>query len=185
MVNCSDFLQDYSSYRDGLLSSERGNEMRSHRAVCESCARYDRVIGGGVELVRSLDTVEPSDDFMDRLQHRIYHVEDEMRVSRYSSGTSVALTIAIAAAIGVTAWTPSLRTATQDVILLPAVVASAPVRTEAIPSVFRAGPILTGPESATFPVGLQNQSIFFRYSPLGVYSGDSQSQLASQSVSPH
>jgi anti-sigma factor RsiW len=183
MVNCSDFLQDYSSYRDGLLSSEREDELRSHVAECESCARYDRVIGGGVELVRSLDAVEPSDDFMDRLQHRIYHVEDEMRVSRSSSGSSLALTVAIAAAIGVTAWTPSLRPVAQEV-MLPPIVASAPVRTEVIPSIFRAGPILTGPESTTFMAGPQEQSIFFRYSPIGIYVGESQAQLASQPVPP-
>jgi anti-sigma factor RsiW len=184
MVNCSDFLQDYSSYRDGLLSSDRGNELRSHLTVCESCARYDRVVGGGVELVRSLEAVEPSEDFMDRLQHRIYHVEDEMRQARFSSGTSIALTVAIAAAIGVTAWTPSLRPSAQEV-MLPPVVASAPVRTEVIPSIFRAGPILTGPESTTFLAGPQDQSIFFRYSPIGMYLGESQAQLASQTVLPH
>jgi hypothetical protein len=181
MVNCSEFLHDYSSFRDGLLGSERAGEFRVHMRGCASCARYDRVIGAGVELVREVDVVEPSSDFMDRLQHRIYHVEDEMRLSRRASGTSVALTLAIAAAIGFTAWAPTMRPKIPQVHL-PAVAANAPVRSESVPSVFRAGPLLTDNPRASAVQG--TQTLFFRYSPLGVYSGESQAVLAAQGVAP-
>jgi anti-sigma factor RsiW len=184
MVNCSDFLEDYSAFRDGLLPAGRAAEFDAHLAACTSCTRYDRVIGGGVELVREIGTVEPSGDFMDRLQHRIYHVEDEMRASRHAaSGTSVAFTLAIAAAIGAAAWAPTMRPKVPQVSH-PAVAANAPVRTETVPSVFRAGPLLTEDSRATL-AGQTPQTIFFRYSPLGAYMGsETQAVLASQSATP-
>jgi hypothetical protein len=178
-VNCSDFLQDYSSYRDGLGDDRRMGEFQAHLRACDSCARYDRVIGGGVELVRDLEPVEASSDFMDRLQHRIYHVDEEMRVARRaSSGASMMVTIAIAALIGATAWAPTIRSEVP-VIDLPPVVASAPVRVEPLPSLFRQGPLLTEAPPA-FRAGDRSESVFFRYSPLGVYGGDTQAVLASQ-----
>lgn len=138
-----------------------------------------------MELVRSMDVVEPSIDFMDRLQHRIYHVEDEMRSpARAASGTSAAFTLAIAAAIGITAWVPAMRPSVPQVHL-PPVIASAPVRTEVVPSVFRAGPLLTeGGGRTTTMAGQGSGTVFFRYTPLGAYQAESQAVLASQGITP-
>ncbi|CAN5852593.1 hypothetical protein BH23GEM6_BH23GEM6_27310 [soil metagenome] len=183
MVNCSEFLQEYSSYRDGLVDVARRDALEAHLRGCSSCARYDEVIGDGVELVRALEPVETSDDFMLRLQHRIYHVEDEMKTSRYASGTSVALTMAIAAAIGITAWAPTVKSKVPQ-LDLPPVIANAPVRPDIVPSVFLAGPILTAPDGSGSFARRETPTVFFRYSPLGLYNGDAQAQLASQSAQP-
>ncbi len=184
MANCSDFLEDYSAFRDGLLTAQRSADFDAHLADCASCTRYDRVIGGGVELVREIGVLEPSEDFMNRLQHRIYHVEEEMRASRHAaSGTSVAFTLAIAAAIGAAAWAPAMRPQVPQ-MNLPAVAANAPVRSEVVPSVFRAGPLLMDDSRATL-AGQSPQTVFFRYSPLGAYGGgETQAVLAVQGASP-
>jgi hypothetical protein len=183
MVNCSEFLQEYSSYRDGLLDGAQLEALEAHLRGCATCTRYDEVIGGGVELVRSIKPVETSDDFMLRLQHRIYHVDDEMKSARYSSGASVALTVAIAAAIGITAWTPTVKSKVPQLDLAP-MMANAPVRPDVVPSVFLAGPLLTGQDGNGSLARRETSTVFFRYSPLGLYNGDAQAQLASQSAQP-
>jgi anti-sigma factor RsiW len=179
MLDCSAFLEDYSSFRDGLLPEGRQEVFEQHLAGCARCARYDRVLGSGVEVFRGLETVEPSCDFMVRLQHRIYHVEEEMRSSRQrSSGASVGFTLAIAAVIGVSAWAPVLRPE-AGVVELPPMAANAPVPPQevALPPVFRSGPVPRAPEidvsfaGAEIPASPVPPSLLFRYSPLGVNVG--------------
>lgn len=172
MLDCSQFLEDYSSFRDGRMAPDRGAEFELHMEVCGPCARYHEVVARGVELVRDLEPVELSADFIPRLQHRIYHLDEEMSASRrISSGTSVAFTLAIAVAIGMSAWTPAIRP-TPRVVELPPVLASAPVRKEVVPSVFRAGPLLTKAEKGGRTVEQGSETLFFRYTPLGAYTAD-------------
>jgi anti-sigma factor RsiW len=123
VVNCEVFLAEYSSLCDGLLSDEVAVEMEVHRDECESCARYDRVLRQGTELFRALPELEVSDDFGARLQHRIWHVEDEMAWERtQGSRGSVAATLSIAAMIAFAAWVPTARSTPS----LPTVAAGPP-----------------------------------------------------------
>jgi hypothetical protein len=165
MLDCSDFLKDYSGFRDGSLDEVRITAMKSHLASCRSCGRYDRVIEGGVDLLRGLPEIEPSPDFLPRLQHRIYHLEDAgvLREQR-ASGASAVLLSGIALAIGATAWAPLVRT-TPPVVELPPIVAHAPHKVEAIQHLFRAGPLLTNPNG-----GMGAGTLFHEYSPLGRFA---------------
>lgn len=166
MLDCSDFLEDYSGFRDGSLDEFRRAALASHRDVCSSCARYDEVISSGVEMVRALPEIEPSDDFLPRLQHRIYHLEDERSLrERRASGASAMLIGGIALAIGATAWAPLMRSG-APVIELPPIVAHAPHKVEALQYLFRAGPLLTEPSTA----GTPPRTLFHEYSPLGRFA---------------
>jgi hypothetical protein len=127
MLDCSRFLEGYSAYRDGELQESERAAFAAHCASCASCAKYDRVIREGVRLYRSCPEIAPSDDFLPKLQHRLYHIEEEMRgPGRTGSGARAAVTLAVAASIAGLAWVPALRTS-PDLYQLPGVVAQAPV----------------------------------------------------------
>jgi hypothetical protein len=123
MVDCAEFLDSYSDFRDGFMSSERKAGFEAHIQVCGSCARYDRVVGGGVQVFRSLPPVTPSADFQDRLLRRLYATDGAM--GRHGSGASVAVTLMICLALGAGAWLPALRPQ-ADPVRLPPIVAHAP-----------------------------------------------------------
>ena len=99
MVDCVDFLDSYSDFRDGLLPADRRAGFEAHLKACDSCARYDRVVGGGVQVFRSLPGPSPSPDFHSRLLKRL-HAVDLMAAGQRGSGASVGVTLAICAALG-------------------------------------------------------------------------------------
>ncbi|MDP9348293.1 MAG: zf-HC2 domain-containing protein, partial [Gemmatimonadota bacterium] len=78
-MDCEQFLDGYSDFRDGLLPFEDAVEFEIHLDACESCGRYDRVLRRGADLCRDLPEVEASEDFRARLQDRLHHVAEEMR----------------------------------------------------------------------------------------------------------
>lgn len=162
MVNCASFLQDYSDFRDGLVSGRRREALALHLASCASCARYDRVVAEGVTVYAGLPEIEPSHDFMPRLQHRIYHLEDDVEGRGRASGVPLAFTVAIAAAIAMSAWVPLMRPRPAT-LQLPPVVAHAPHRVEAVEMLFRSGPFLTAPETGLRARPISSQPIFFPY----------------------
>jgi len=98
MVNCERFLDEFSSFRDGVLPVWEMAAFRAHRDECPACARYDRVVRDGVEVLRSLPELEVSDDFGARLQHRLWH-EDMDRLEQRRR----ARTVRFAGGVGITA----------------------------------------------------------------------------------
>lgn len=128
MMDCDTFLEGHSDFRDGLLTLPDRVAFEAHLRECDHCARYDRVVARGVQVLRNQPQLEVSDDFMDRLQHRLYHVEDEMAAARsrrspVSRGAVAAL--AAAASIAAVALVPRLTAPT--VTMLQPVAAVAPV----------------------------------------------------------
>jgi anti-sigma factor RsiW len=105
-VVCDEYLARHSEYLDGLLSPAMSARLSAHAGSCDSCARYDRIVRRGIDLVRDLPDVEPSEDFELRLQHRIFHVEDARVLP--SRGTGAAVALGVAAAIALLAWSPML-----------------------------------------------------------------------------
>lgn len=131
MMDCGTFLNGYSDFRDGLLTLPERVAYEAHLRECGSCARYDRVVAGGVKVLRDLPELEVSSDFMDRLQHRIWHEEDEMaaararRVRRAPRRASVA--VAAVASIAAVALVPGVYSRfAPTVTMLPSAAAKAP-----------------------------------------------------------
>jgi hypothetical protein len=172
MLECSRFLEGYSAFRDGELEVRELEEFESHLQDCVSCSRYHEVIDRGVQLYRSTAEITPSEDFLPRLQHRLYHVDDELRgAGRSGSGMPALLTLGISALIAAVAWLPALRS--QPVVLeLPPVMARAPLPPPVEPGLlFQQGPFLVREpprmEWGELPVGAGSRDLFFRYSPAG------------------
>jgi hypothetical protein len=60
-MNCSEFLELYTDYRDGRLESASvARLVREHLRDCDTCMRYDAIICRGVMTLRSTDELEPS-----------------------------------------------------------------------------------------------------------------------------
>lgn len=124
MVECAEFLDSYSDFRDGRLTADRVDRFEAHLRVCGSCARYDRVVGGGVQVFRTLPSLTPSPDFERRLLNRLYTVE--AGVGRHDSGVSLGVTLMICLILGGGAWLPTLRPESVEPVRLPPIVAHAP-----------------------------------------------------------
>ncbi|HKK07646.1 MAG TPA: anti-sigma factor [Gemmatimonadota bacterium] len=124
-MDCTDFLEGYSDYLDGLLSSSESERFEAHRRECPRCARYDRVVQRGLKICRSLPDVDPSPDFLPRLRHRIYHLEDGIPFGQMRHGGSAALVAVAAVGLLAFAWLP-FATSVPVEVELPAVAARTP-----------------------------------------------------------
>jgi hypothetical protein len=102
---CDEVIDRYSDYLDGLLAPHDAAQVQWHLSACASCGRYDRVMRQATELARELPEIVPSDDFAERLQHRIYHVQDGGAIASQRSA-GVAATFAVASVIALLAWSP-------------------------------------------------------------------------------
>jgi hypothetical protein len=109
-MTCQDCLAGYSEYLDGVLASDDEDRFRVHLERCPSCARYHAVMQRGLSLVREIPALQPPSDFHARMQHRIFHVQDEdlRRGSRLGT-PATALSIDAAGLIAFAALGPFAR----------------------------------------------------------------------------
>jgi anti-sigma factor RsiW len=108
-MTCSDFIEGFTDYIDGEADPSVRRAARTHLDGCVSCRRYERVYLEGRSLLLGAEQVEVGEDFHPRLQHRLYHVDDERALARSRSGsTSAALLLGAAALLMAAAWSPAL-----------------------------------------------------------------------------
>lgn len=87
-MRCSHFLDAYSDYVDERGSPEFLADARAHLERCPGCRSYDETFRRGRQiLARTLDAPELDADFHERLQHRLYAVDDRRAAARYGSST--------------------------------------------------------------------------------------------------
>lgn len=138
--DCDRFIQEYSDYRDGVLTADRQAEFREHVAACACCARYDRVLRAAGDLLSQLPGAEPDEDFMPRLQHRLYNIDEglgDLPAHRFAGAAA----LVGVAAVGILAlfWLPFAATVPMEMQLDP-VAAYIPPPTEVeVPNLFRRG----------------------------------------------
>ncbi len=156
MIDCSTLIREFSDYRDGLMGPSRAASVEAHLHVCQSCSRYVEVVERGVGEYRTYSAIEPSADFLSRLQDRLHVVDIEARYASRSdsslaaSGVVVFLVLLLAAA----AWAPLVRPR-NAVLSLPPIAAHAPEPTPAMYSFFRLPTLIVpaaGSYSAPAPV---------------------------------
>lgn len=108
-MDCQEFLRLHSEYLDARLPPEESDRCDAHAASCASCARYDRVVRRGVEVLRRLPPVPVSPDFMGRLDARIESARDDVFAARSTGAASgVVVSLGIAALLALAAWGPLL-----------------------------------------------------------------------------
>ena len=142
-MSCDQFIERYTDYRDGLLDSGTLEEVEEHLAACPCCARYDRVMQRGLELLSDIPLPESSDDFMPRLRHRLYNVDCGVDQGRRSFGGSAALVGVAAVGLLALFWLPFAASVPLE-MELPAVSAQIPAPGSVQPpSLFRRGPFVS------------------------------------------
>ena len=83
-MRCSDFLQVYSDYRDGLMGDpDLKLQVGDHLATCRRCMDYDAYISRGVMLLKATAAGEPTGGFKRRLEQRL---SEECAASKSGSG---------------------------------------------------------------------------------------------------
>jgi anti-sigma factor RsiW len=161
-MTCSDFVARFTDYLDGSAPPEDVRAMSEHLDGCDSCRRYKTVIERGASVLRSLPEPELRDDFAPRLQHRLYHVQEERAPSEHVTSGAPALTVlGIAIMLTAAAWSPLLRGSDPVVELAPIVVSHAPTRLRVVPASTQA--VLPPPE---LDGRLWENTRLYEYSPL-------------------
>lgn len=141
-MECEDFLQRYSEFLDGRMAATDRETFEAHLRGCEDCARYDRVVQRGLFIYRNLPEIESSPDFLPRLRHRLYHIDDAERLSSGSPLGSAALVAVAAVGLLAFAWLP-FATRISVEVELPPVAVEVPEAADRQPSLFDSGPFLT------------------------------------------
>ncbi len=152
-MSCDEFIQGYSEYRDGILPDEVKVRFDGHLAGCDRCARYHSVVERGVGLWCELPGAEPSPDFLPRLQHRLYHIDDAARLtSRRALGSAALVAVASVGLLAVT-WLPFATRMTLEVELPPVAVRlpAAPMAVRP-PSLFEEGPYVSTSRRFLVPI---------------------------------
>lgn len=147
-MDCIEFLSRYSEYVDRVGGGGAETAaFEGHLRTCPSCARYHRVVRRGCDMIRTLPPVQPSEDFLPRLRHKLYHLEDELSQRPALTGSTVMGVVLILGFIAA-AWVPALIH--RHEVVLPPIVVEAPSRPESgrfaytplwvgveVPSIFR------------------------------------------------
>src|SRR5262249_47927668 len=94
------------AYVDDLLTAVDMDAMRAHLGWCTNCARQDTSVRRSLLLVRNLPVIEPSPDFMVRLNARLAQVDAQpvytrTRTPAFFSVPAMGTFAALAAGIGV------------------------------------------------------------------------------------
>lgn len=162
-MNCSDFVARFTDYLDGSARPEDVRAMDEHLEGCDSCRRYKNVIEHGASVLRSLPEPELREDFAPRLQHRLYHVQDERTSSDHVASRAPALTVlGIALVLTAVAWSPLLRSGVPVIELDPIVVDHAPTTFQVVPASTRG----VQPASPDLDGRLWDNTRLYEYSPL-------------------
>lgn len=163
-MECEAFLEGYSDYLDGLLGAATEEEFERHIRECEHCARYDRVVQRGLALCHELPDIDGSPDFLPRLRHRIYHLEDGIPMSSVRPGGSAALVAVAAVGLLAFAWLP-FATSVPVEVELPAVAARAPRGGEATPAEHASAGGLSFLNGRFHLLGTSSASLFSGHGP--------------------
>ena len=139
-MDCEEFLRGYSDYADGIGRREELRAFELHHGSCPNCARYDRIVRQGTDLFRELPRPDTSPDFLPRLRHRLYHVDDHAVLGARPGGSAALVAVA---AVGLLAlvWLPFASRIPVEVELAPVAV-TAPSFIDEVPSLFSSGPFV-------------------------------------------
>ncbi|CAN5747582.1 hypothetical protein BH23GEM11_BH23GEM11_09510 [soil metagenome] len=168
-MDCNEFLDRYSEFHDDETRelTDR-HHFESHLETCCTCARYHRVVVEGTALLRESPAPPYREDFRDRLQHRLYQSELDIRSHRESGlAYPVPLGLAAAVLVIVVAWGP----VSQAVVPLPAT--TLPTITASVPTPPAIRPTTSTPGSSRAPAALvqpdfwsQSHTLLYEHSPL-------------------
>lgn len=132
-MECNGFLERFSEFHDGEATDAGAFER--HVAECAGCRRYADAVKRSLALLRALPGVAVGEDFHPRLQHRIYHIQEDLaRRRRGASFTRLGVAFAATILLALAVWGPEYVRETPAVALPPIVVSEPPPLRAAAPS---------------------------------------------------
>jgi len=150
LMDCREFRSKHVAFVDDLLPAVEMDAMQHHATICSRCSRHNTAIRRSLMLVRSLPSIEPSPDFIARLNARLEELGPVSRVDLVAPRPylpSVSAFAALAAGIAAVAYmaieTTRYFTPPEDVRLAPAVA-----------SAFEPTPIANAAFVASVPTGM-------------------------------
>lgn len=153
-MDCREFRNQHVGYVDDVLPAIDMDEMQRHLDRCARCARHDAAVRRGLMLVRNLPRIEPSAEFLARLNVRLAEARAQraidrapIRTDRLMTGAFAAMAAGLALA-GYIAIDVARRSAEPVEIAMPPVVATA---VEPAPPAF-ANPAYVAAVSTGMPV---------------------------------
>ena len=166
-MDCSEFLARFSEYYDAAPGTLARRTAEAHVAECESCSRYEQVVTRGVKLLRSMPRIDLAESFRPRLEHRLFHIDEDGLAARATSGWAVPAAAAVGMAIllAVIAWYPSWARATPEVSL-PAIIVSDPPPAEPLIPTEGVGPPVGPPPNLGGGLWSDPNTLLYRYSPM-------------------
>jgi hypothetical protein len=103
-MDCREFRNKHVAFVDDLLSAVEMDALQRHRNVCARCSRQDTAVRRSLLLVRNLPPIQPSPEFMSRLNARLQALGPSAQVDFVSPRPRLASVGAFAAlAAGVVA----------------------------------------------------------------------------------
>ena len=108
-MDCREFRKKHVAYVDDLLAAVDMDAMRTHLGECGACSRQDTAVRRSLLLVRNLPSIEPSRDFMARLNSRLAEIGPPPRYavaprsSLFVSAPAIGAFAALAAGIAMVA----------------------------------------------------------------------------------
>jgi anti-sigma factor RsiW len=105
LMHCREFRNKHVAFVDDLLPACEMDAMQRHLERCSGCARQDTRVRRSLLLIRNLPPIEPSADFVRRLNERLAAIQPEARpdavirsrVSFAALGSAAAVAAGIAA----------------------------------------------------------------------------------------
>lgn len=166
-MNCSQVVDNFSDYLDGAASDEHAAAIEGHLESCPECSRYSTVLKRGARLLRSLPEPELREDFVPRLQHRLFHVDNERAVQAHGASGAPALTVlGIAVLLAAIAWSPTFFSGSPVVQLDPIIVDRAPTASVVRPVSATPPGTFSTKSPADLMEGLWANTLLYDYSPL-------------------
>jgi anti-sigma factor RsiW len=129
-MDCREFRNRHVGYVDDTLPIVEMEAMRRHLRACSRCSHHDTTVRRSLLVVRNLPSIEPSPDFMARLNARIGELGPELRTDRIyqpSIGAFAALAAGVAL-VSYMAFGIAERFTRDSIVRMPPVVASLPER---------------------------------------------------------
>jgi anti-sigma factor RsiW len=79
-MDCREFRNKHVTFVDDLLPAVEMKAMQRHLAACPRCSRHNTAIRRSLLLVHNLPPIEPSPEFMSRLNARLEQMGSTSRV---------------------------------------------------------------------------------------------------------
>jgi hypothetical protein len=96
---CREFRDLHPAFLDDTLTAHDVVEMQLHLATCVRCSRYDTAIRRGLMVLRNLPALEPSADFLDRLNQKLLAAQKVDARAEHYRGPGVGSFLATAASV--------------------------------------------------------------------------------------